>query len=334
MPISAADALANTAASARKSEAAAVASVQIPPLPAPTAGAPALRATPAMVEVATLDDMTVTARVEPTASSEDAVSRERSFASAISAASTSANARALSPRDSATEKNSLTARESSVTVPPSEAGIGVAHASNVMTDTALPSPISAVAPAWRGEAMEAQVASSANAKDDVPSLAHRAVETVVAVVDAQAASRLQPTPGVSLRFRVGEEDLAVRIELRGGEVHTEFRTDSPDLRVALQHEWRALASRPDAAVRLSEPVFTNAGSGANHDSSSSLPFSQQHGQSTAQQQHQQQQHAALREAPEIFGRVGRRFSATTTEEAPAPVAPPASVSSRRLSAVA
>lgn len=164
-------------------------------------------------------------------------------------------------------------------------------------------------------------------------LAHRAVEAVETVVDAQAAARLEPTPGVALRFRAGHEELAVRIEWRAGQVHTEFRTDSEEWRTAVAHEWRAVTARPDSSLRSAEAVFAPA-SGTS-DGSSASGFSSHSGQSSSQQQQQsqQQQHAAGREAPEIFGRVGRRFPASPSSvAAPSTVAAP--LGAHRLSAVA
>lgn len=197
-----------------------------------------------------------------------------------------------------------------------------------------PNP-AAPASAVRAEAIALPVAPTsfptgeAAAPSAGAALAHRAVEAVETVVDAQAAARLEPMPGVALRFRAGHEELAVRIEWRAGQVHTEFRTDSEEWRTAVAHEWRAVTARPDSSLRSAEAVFAPA-SGTS-DGSSASGFSSHSGQSSSQQQ--QQQHAAGREAPEIFGRVGRRFPASPSSvAAPSTVAAP--LGAHRLSAVA
>ncbi len=160
------------------------------------------------------------------------------------------------------------------------------------------------------------------------SAAHRAVETVTQVVESQAASRLQPVPSVQLRFKVGGEDLAVRVELRNGEVRTEFKTDNAELRAALAQEWRAVTGRADSAVRFLEPVITPANAAGQGSGSFS---SQQHSSSQHQQQAQQQ----FRAQAELFGSVGRSFG-PAVESAPASsvVTPLVLPTSQRLSAVA
>ena len=83
--------------------------------------------------------------------------------------------------------------------------------------------------------------------------AHRAVDAVMA-----AADRFTPaSPSVvNLRLEVGDQNLGVRVELRDGAVHATFRTDSPELRAALDHEWRVAVAQPqDPSLRLAAPVF-------------------------------------------------------------------------------
>lgn len=167
------------------------------------------------------------------------------------------------------------------------------------------------------------------------SLASRAVGTVLNVVETQAASRLQPVPSVQLHFKFGAEDLSVRVEMRGGEVRTEFRTDSAALRATLSEEWRAVAAAPAAGLRLLEPAFgPSTARGSSFDPSAT-------GQQTASQHHSHshQQHADARahqEANGVFGRVARSFLAAPSAPASAPVAPASShrANSRHLSVVA
>ncbi|HLP25352.1 MAG TPA: hypothetical protein VK477_06730 [Acidobacteriota bacterium] len=139
------------------------------------------------------------------------------------------------------------------------------------------------------------------------SMAHRAVEAVTSVVDAQAVSKLQPVPSVQLKFKIGHEDLAVRVALRDGVVHTEFRTDSPELRAALQQEWKTVTAQPESALRYLEPVVSAASSSQGGTNSFAQQQQQSPGHSAAQQQQQQQQqqNQQARAAAEFFGSVAR-----------------------------
>jgi hypothetical protein len=92
----------------------------------------------------------------------------------------------------------------------------------------------------------------------LPSTAHQAVEAVLSAAD-RVASRTQHS--VNLQFNVGGSDLNVRVELRAGEVHTTFRTDSAELRAALSNEWQSVTahSSSERPTRLAPPVFTANG---------------------------------------------------------------------------
>lgn len=208
-------------------------------------------------------------------------------------------------------KNFLTADKQEFKASAVEAGIGVAQKDPTMLFTphdtlstvhpAVPALVSAVAAAPQ--------AAGAPAPEPMPqlvavSVARRAVETVTNVVEAQAVSKLQPVPSVQLKFKIGHEDLAVRVALRDGVVHTEFRTDSPELRAALQQEWKAVTAQPESALRYLEPVVS-AASSQNGTNSFAQQQQQSPGQSAAQQQQQQQQHQQARAAAEFFGSVAR-----------------------------
>lgn len=238
-------------------------------------------------------------------------------------------------------KNFLTTEGQEVSLPEKKAGIGVAETRPTMLFTPHDT-FSAVSPTVPAivSVVPAQTQSvAAGSPEPMPQLvaasfAKRAVETVTSVVDAQAASKLQPVPSVQLKFKFGTEDLAVRVELRNGTVHTEFRTDSPELRAAITNEWKAVAAQPESALRFLEPVV----SAATAPQTGTGSFAQQQqpspGQSAAQQQQQQSQQQA-RAAQEFFGSVGRSTpfqpregGAATTS---APVVLPTSV---HLSAVA
>ncbi len=87
------------------------------------------------------------------------------------------------------------------------------------------------------------------------SQAHRAVEVVLRAVDEVAA---RERSAVKLEFTIGDTELSVRVELRDDEVRTTFRTESPELRQALAHEWQAAnAQGGDRNVRLADPVFAD-----------------------------------------------------------------------------
>src|SRR5207249_1368878 len=90
--------------------------------------------------------------------------------------------------------------------------------------------------------------------------AHRAVDAVLMAAERFVTGDRH---AVHLQFSVGGTDLSVRVELRGEEVRTTFRTDSPELRNALAHEWESASSgSPDHSVRLSSPVFSSNDSAA------------------------------------------------------------------------
>lgn len=91
----------------------------------------------------------------------------------------------------------------------------------------------------------------------VPVLAHRAVETVLNVVTAQN-SRPFTASVVNLHFKFGSDDLAVRVQMRDGEVHTQFNTDSAELRSALASEWHASSGQGNNdLLRLVAPTFSS-----------------------------------------------------------------------------
>ncbi len=57
--------------------------------------------------------------------------------------------------------------------------------------------------------------------------AERAVATVANLVDTQFTASMQKSGSVQLRLKFGGEDLSVRVELRGGAVHTIFAPIPP-----------------------------------------------------------------------------------------------------------
>jgi hypothetical protein len=239
-------------------------------------------------------------------------------------------------------KNFLSPEEQELSPAREEAGIRVAQTRSTMLFTPHDtlSAVQPTVPALVTMVTASQPAAAAPAPEPLPplvaaSLAHRAVDTVTNVVDAQAASKLQPVPAVQLKFKFGSEDLAVRVELRAGVVRTEFRTDSPELRVAIQNEWKAVTAQSESALRFLDPVVapatpSSAQSGTNSFAQQQHPQSQ--GESAAQQQNQQQQSRA---AAEFFGSVARSTPFQPREGGAASnVAPMALPTSLHLSAVA
>jgi hypothetical protein len=158
--------------------------------------------------------------------------------------------------------------------------------------------------------------------------AQRAVATVSNLVDTQFNASMQKSGSVQLRLKFGGEDLSVRVELRDGAVHTDFRTDSPELRAALHREWQAVATQStDALRRYADPVFSPSGD-------TSTPFNGRQ-QQAAQQDFSQQQRSprAPEEEASTFTRrslVGEHFAPQ-----PAPARTPALLpTSLRLSVLA
>ena len=71
--------------------------------------------------------------------------------------------------------------------------------------------------------------------------AREALDAVIKIADAQATRTEAGASTVSVGLKFGEEHLDIRVEMRDGEVHTRFSTDSTDLRTALSSgEWQTL----------------------------------------------------------------------------------------------
>ena len=89
--------------------------------------------------------------------------------------------------------------------------------------------------------------------------AERAVDTVTSLVETQFSASMQKSGSVQLHLRFGGEDLSVRVEVRDGAVHTDFHTDSPELRSALNREWQVMAAQsPEEMRRFLDPVFSSS----------------------------------------------------------------------------
>jgi hypothetical protein len=93
-----------------------------------------------------------------------------------------------------------------------------------------------------------------------PSVSHAAA-AVEATLDAVEHMRDAAHSSVELKLSFSDDaHLAMRVELRNGEVQTTFRTDSTELRQALTNEWHqqaptVTAFSSDHPVRIADPVF-------------------------------------------------------------------------------
>jgi hypothetical protein len=249
------------------------------------------------------------------------------------------------PGKLSSEKNFLNARHESVKDGEGPAGIGVAELAPSMPafntvrrlpldEPEIPSlgrvPVAPAAQATAGAMATPPDTSSATATSrvPVPELAHRAVETVLNVVEFQQAHATS-FGVVKLHFKFGGEDLAVRLQLSAsGEVHTQFSTNSPELRAALSAEWQASAPLGGASgLRLAEPIFTPSGP-ANAPGFGSNTSGQQF--SSSQQHAQQQGQVPVPVWPEL--RALRRGATAAADGTPRPAT--ASPNSVHLAAVA
>jgi hypothetical protein len=123
-------------------------------------------------------------------------------------------------------------------------GTGKAYDSGVMSPSYTPtaSPVVSV----KSAELPAPVA---------PAAATRLVEQV-----AEAAERLSARSTEKLDLRIeleGNQHVDVHVSMRGGRVHADFRSDSPEVRAALSSAWEGFVqSREGAAQRWAEPVFS------------------------------------------------------------------------------
>lgn len=222
-------------------------------------------------------------------------------------------------RTRAGERNFLNADDKEVTTNDTGAGIGVAKTPRIMSTTATTETRVADNTAdfssrgqftvtWPSAVREVADTASASAPVE-QNFAERAVATVSNLVDTQFTAAMQKSGSVQLRLKFGGEDLSVRVELRGGVVHTDFKTDSAELRAALNREWQAVQSTsPEKLSHFIDPVFSPSSSNG-HDA---------HGQSssgrqqTAMQQDDSQQQRQSRVRGEDSVTVTRRAFAGDT----------------------
>jgi hypothetical protein len=147
-------------------------------------------------------------------------------------------------------------------------GLGIAGAPQA---SAMPAQTAErTAPASGAEFLKAipgQDAGNLRTQPPVPATqpnlrAAQAVETVVSLVDAQVGNSQGSASAVRINFNFNGNDLAVRVAVSDGAVHTQFRTDSPELREAIALQWQEAApSLPGRALNFLQPAFSgNSGS--------------------------------------------------------------------------
>ncbi len=159
-------------------------------------------------------------------------------------------------------RNSLAATNESFASSKAPVGIGAAD-----TDSTMSAGSTNARPNASETAAVSGALHSAEVRPDplpqqvsLTSSAHRAVEAVLDVTDRLAARERH---SVDLQFTVGDADLKVRVEMKAGEVHTTFRTDSAELRAALSSEWQSVSSQnSDRSTRLAAPVFASNDQGS------------------------------------------------------------------------
>ena len=203
-------------------------------------------------------------------------------------------------------------------------GINAAQPQSPMASTVSTSPASPISP--QGTPFEAAPASFDNLVSEMTDgkpgqsepAARRAVESALAVAEKFIPGDQR---SVQLKFSVGGEDLAVRVEMRGDKVHTTFRTDSPELCTALAREWQSVSGQTSArSQRLADPVF--ASSGSNSNPSLSPDSGSAHQRDSAPQQNRATDEFVA------FRRAERQPETTPTISGPTPISLPLSNSGR------
>ena len=221
----------------------------------------------------------VTQSLIPTATVSDATSLGRSASSLFVAEKIAAHLSRVAERISSTSKSyqrlTLTTGVEDVAVPKGTVGINAAKSEALMPFA--PSTPTPAQVAFENQSLDSMPLSLGSLIKEgaeagagpATQAARRAVEAVLTLADQSVATDQRT---VRLQFTVGGEELAVRVELRGERVHTTFRTDSPELRIALAHEWQAVSAGQNGGrtQRLADPVFSsnssNSGNGMSSDS--------------------------------------------------------------------
>jgi len=165
-------------------------------------------------------------------------------------------------------KNTISVAEQQVEKATTRAGINTAKKSVTMlseqsqTSSAAPTSKSSAPVASTATRVEASTITAPKSEPSRAEWVQTAGRTLAVVRDV--AERMQTTANRVVEFDVSSQpgmQLTVRLEYRGGVVHTTFRTDSTELRDALNREWQSTMPTVVAgerSVRLAEPTFTPA----------------------------------------------------------------------------
>lgn len=212
---------------------------------------------------------------------------------AILAAPREFRAEAPATAESTAVKNFLTADGMPVAKGTDTLGTAVAIRELAMYSRSTPPLPTHPASGYEAAAVNVGLDSASVAEAALPAPApqvvaspHRAVEAVLTAVDRAAG---QTQSAVKLDFAIGQESLAVRVELQDGEVRATFRTDSPELRAALAQEWQQVAGSGDRTVKLAPAVFTSADSDSSAGNPGDGASRQQERQVWREEAQQQQQ---------------------------------------------
>jgi hypothetical protein len=159
------------------------------------------------------------------------------------------------------DKKILSADNKTVTDRDDSVGTGVAKVNPAMPTAAQtdrqPSALAATVQASGAAVSPQNAPAEPQAAASQAGVAQRAVEAALSAAEIFNAGGHK---AVNLQFSMGNTDLSLRVELRNGEVHTTFRTDSADLRSDLAHEWQSANPGSGGSLRLAEPIFTSSGS--------------------------------------------------------------------------
>jgi hypothetical protein len=165
----------------------------------------------------------------------------------------------------ATEKKSLSARQEGLAKDRDFVGTTIAKAVTAMTSPSNclhePSIPAGDAGMFTGPAIDLATSNHVAPAENLNGGAQVAVETILSLAD-----RLSTVDQniVNLRFSIAGKDLRVRVGLWGNEVRTAFRTESPELRVALANEWQVLTAKETDQVpfRFADPIFSSMDGGS------------------------------------------------------------------------
>jgi hypothetical protein len=233
------------------------------------------------------------------------------------------------PADGISVKNTLNVGGHSQAMPTAYTGINAAKKSGTMpsdqsqTSSAAPTSKSSAPAADTAARFDMSTVAASKSEAGHAEWVQPAGRTLAIVRDV--AERMQTTANRVVEFDVNSQpgtQLSVRLEYRGGVVHTTFRTDSTDLRDTLTREWQSTmpsVASGERSVRLAEPTFTTTS--APRGESQSLDLG---GQTTRQQQQDtpQSQGKAASSSEFAFARgANARRTATAVPAADTPAAP-------------